>query len=153
MSTLNMKRPLNQCTVVGVGENLLFMFLLHKAMDTKRTHTSQPLRQSAGENYYMKSWNRKQSHRLCATSQIIEFTRNVICKCILVQQRTVNCQSYWLSLESERVSSSQAHSSLSSVTVEKQFSLIKHRVQAGDRCLAGKKKKPQLTWNSFTIIK
>lgn len=59
------------------------------------------------------------------------------------QERTV-CpvsQSYWLLLESERVSSSQAHSSLSSVTVEKQISLIKNRVHADDRCLAGEKKK------------
>lgn len=49
---------------------------------------------------------------------------------------------YWLSLEGERVSSSQAHSSLSSVTVEKHISLIKHSGLADDSCLAGRKLKP-----------
>lgn len=65
---------------------------------------------------------------------------------------TVNCQSYWLSLESDRVSSSQAHSSLSSVTVEKQIGVIKLRVLADDRCFAGWKQKRspfKLTQNSL----
>lgn len=81
-------------------------------------------------------------YTVCHINQILLFTGKGVSKCILCGRGTGNCQSYWLSVESERVSSSQAHSSLSSVTAEKQISLIMHRVHADDRRLADQKQEP-----------